>query len=178
MNTAQPLDIGALDKGRGNKRKAKARRVTRAKAKGKGEQGAGMKTQTEDETPPGCEAHDEEENISCLDPLRNDGKEADCSSIVAQRSRHAHRSSAQAQPHVTTLRCDTFPSGKWRNDRETSGETNQASTTRENHRRQFSGCRRPQFAVKDLTAMRCEVEVSENGAHIQTGGRRWKLEQA
>ena len=115
-----------------------------------------------DETPPGCEAYDEEENIWILmlglDTLRNDGNVEGIRLLID--SRHARRSSAQEQPR-DQLRCDTH----------------QASTTRAKQQRQVADVRRPMTGDRDLTAMGCEVEFSMNGAHIPSGGRRWKLEQ-
>ena len=41
---------------------------------------------------------------------------------------------------------------------------------------QVADVHRPMIAVRDLTAMGCNVEFSETGAHNPTAGRRWKLE--
>ena len=101
MNTAQPLDIGAVEKRNGKKGKGKGKKGDKGKGKEKGkqpaesppgkanenpdkdvecihcgkkgyrkrecrkrtrDQGSGQEALAEDETPPGCEAHEKEEN--------------------------------------------------------------------------------------------------------------------
>ena len=80
--------------------------------------------------------------------------------------------------HKTNTRCYTCPCGKWDSDQEIRRENNQVAASRYQHWCSFPSCRchRPMIAIRDLTAMDCDVEFSETGAHNPTAGRRWKLE--
>ena len=42
---------------------------------------------------------------------------------------------------------------------------------------QVADVHRSKIAVRNLAAMGFDAEFSTNGAHVQTVGRRWKLEQ-
>ena len=106
-------------------------------------------------------------------------KASDCSSTVAQYSRHARRSSAQEKPRdqLPVRHCSERQMEQRLVDMEGKTIILQRQGPSSNFNFQVQDVRRPIIGDRDLTAMGCEVEFSINGAHIPSGGRRWKLEQ-
>ena len=127
-------------------------------------QGSCQEALAENERPPGCEACEEEANswilMLGLDSLRSDGN------VEAHRK---WRSTLGMPAIGTTTRLILSASVIWSNDTEIWRQNTQASTSRDNIGRRFPVCR-PITAVRDLTAMCCEVGFSKNGACILIGG--------
>ena len=114
------------------------------------EQGSGQEALAEDEAPPGCEAHDGEENnwilMLRLDSWRNDGIEDGSRLLIDSGAGHSEcppqfcaGTTTRPTPVVTPL-----ASGKWSNDQEIPTENSQFSMTWDKHRRHFPGRGRSQ----------------------------------
>ena len=138
------------------------------------DQGIGQKTLAEDETPPSCEAYEEQENdwilMLGLDSLQSDSNVEGSRLLICKV---AALSACPPQLCAGTIAANGATIQIYGEN--TIRLLRQTPSIDVNF--QVADVHTPIIAVRDLTARGCEVELSKNGACILTGARRWKLEQ-
>ena len=147
-------------------------------------QGSGQEALAEDETPPGCEAYEEIENRGILmlglDSLQSDGTVEGGRKLIDSGEAHSAcppqfcpGTTTRPSPDATPFRAANGATIKRFGER-TIRLQRQGTSIDVNF--QVVVVHRPIIAVRELTAMGCEVEFSRNGTYILKVGR-WKLEQ-